>query len=65
MTFIRIGFTASMVFCALLAAAAVAQEQDQKNDKTSPPRSGPSPTLTHCRMMRPAGLCGTGATSLP
>lgn len=37
MTFIRIGFTASMVFCALLAAAAVAQEQDQKNDKTSPP----------------------------
>ena len=37
MTFIRIGFTASMVFCALLAAAAVAQKQDQKNDKTSPP----------------------------
>jgi len=28
MTFIRIGFTASMVFCALLAAAAVAQEKD-------------------------------------
>lgn len=25
------------MFCALLAAAAVAQEQDQKNDKTSPP----------------------------
>ena len=37
MTFIRIGFTASMVFCARLAAAAVAQKQDQKNDKTSPP----------------------------
>jgi hypothetical protein len=30
MTFIRIGFTASMLFCALLAAAAVAQQQDQK-----------------------------------
>jgi len=53
-----------LLFCALLAAAAVAQEQDQKNDKTSPP-VWTVPDINALPDDAAGRLVRHGATSLP